>query len=337
MSEVSSKHYLVTGGTGFIGASLVHALVGAGNKVRILDDQSRGSMRRLSTVSDAVELVEADIRDAASVARAVRGVDSVCHLAFINGTQFFYEKPDLVLDVGVKGIVNVIDACIKNEVPELILASSSEVYQQAPIVPTDEQVALTIPDVLNPRYSYAAGKMISEVMAINYGKHFQRVLIFRPHNVYGPDMGWEHVIPQFALRMRELTKEFNSDQCIEFPIQGSGEESRAFVYIDDFTRGLELVIKNGEHLGIYHIGTDEECSIAKLAEIIGSSFNRSIKIVPGKLLCGGAQRRCPDISKLRKLGYTPEVSLNDGVNRTVQWYDQNAHLAPKQPALSGRS
>lgn len=333
---MSSKFYLVTGGTGFIGASLVHALVKSGNRVRVLDNQSRGSMRRIFSVADEIEIVEADIRDPESVQKATQGIDSVCHLAFVNGTQFFYEKPDLVLDVGVKGMVNVIDACIKNNVPELVVASSSEVYQQSPVVPTDETVALTIPDVTNPRYSYAAGKIISEVMAINYGKNFERVLIFRPHNVYGPDMGWEHVIPQFAMRMKELANTTKAGETIEFPIQGSGEESRAFVYIDDFTRGLERVIEHGEHLGIYHIGTEDECSVSKLAELVGSCYKRSIKIIPGSLARGGAQRRCPDITKLRKLGYEPQVSLADGVSRTVNWYDQNSQLAPKQTVSTGR-
>ena len=85
----------------------------------------------------------------------------------------------------------------------LVLASSSEVYQTPPQVPTDESAPLVVPDPLNPRYSYGGGKIISELMAINYGrKYFERVLIFRPHNVYGPDMGFEHVIPQFALRLK---------------------------------------------------------------------------------------------------------------------------------------
>ena len=72
-------------------------------------------------------------------------------------------------------------------------------------MPTDESAPLIVPDVQNPRYSYGAGKLISEVMAVNFGrKHFERVLIFRPHNVYGPDMGWEHVVPQLALRLHAL-------------------------------------------------------------------------------------------------------------------------------------
>ena len=102
-----------------------------------------------------------------------------------------------------KGMINVIDACRAHGVGRLMLASSSEVYQTPPQVPTDESAPLVVPDPLNPRYSYGGGKIISELMAINYGrKFFERVLIFRPHNVYGPDMGCEHVIPQFALRLK---------------------------------------------------------------------------------------------------------------------------------------
>ncbi|MBZ0309503.1 MAG: SDR family NAD(P)-dependent oxidoreductase, partial [Anaerolineae bacterium] len=186
------KTYLVTGGTGFLGAALVRRLVQEGHSVRVLDNNSRGAVRKLGDAANHVEMVEGDIRDADTVSRAVQGVESVCHLAFINGTEFFYSKPELVLDVGVKGIVNVIDACREHGVGEFIVASSSEVYHHPPVIPTPEDVPLVIPDPHNPRYSYASGKLISEIMAINYGrKFFERVIIFRPHNVYGPDMGYE--------------------------------------------------------------------------------------------------------------------------------------------------
>src|SRR4029079_1992631 len=97
---------------------------------------------------------------------------------------------------------NVTYSCRKHNIGTLMLASSSEVYQTPPKVPTDETAPLAIPDPLNPRYSYGGGKLISELMPINYArKYFNRVLIFRPHNIYGPDMGWEHVVPQLTLRL----------------------------------------------------------------------------------------------------------------------------------------
>ena len=200
---MSARRILVTGGSGFIGSALVRALVKAGETVRVLDDNSRGALRRLAGIERDIEFVQGDIRDAAAVEAATRGIDEVHHLAYVNGTATFYSAPELVLDVGVKGMVNVIDACRRQNVGSLVLASSSEVYQTPPQVPTAEDVPLVVPDPHNPRLSYGAGKIISEVMAINFGrKYFERVLIFRPHNVYGPDMGFEHVIPQFAVRLK---------------------------------------------------------------------------------------------------------------------------------------
>lgn len=334
--SMKAKSYLVTGGTGFIGAALVRRLIEAGHRVRVLDNQSRGSTERLAGLEGSFELVEADIRDPESVEKATRGVDSVCHLAFVNGTEFFYNKPDVVLDVGVKGMVNVLDACLKHDVRELVLASSSEVYQSPPVIPTDETAPLSIPDPLNPRYSYAGGKIISEIMAVNYGrKYFDRVLIFRPHNVYGPDMGWEHVIPQFALRMRKLCRE--TQGTIQFPIQGSGEETRSFCYIDDFTDGLLLMMEKGEHLNIYHIGTMEEQTIAKVARLVAEHFGREIEIVPGAPAAGATTRRCPDTGKLESLGYRPKFSLETGLRKTCRWYDENADRQPSRDIVhSGR-
>ncbi|MBN4049084.1 NAD-dependent epimerase/dehydratase family protein [archaeon AH-315-M20] len=324
-----SKKYLVTGGTGFIGNVLVKRLIRDGHEVRILDNDIRGSAERLTDVADKVELVKADIRDVIAVQKACKGMDSVIHLAYINGTEYFYSMPELVLEVGVKGMINVIDGCIKENVKELVLASSSEVYQTPEKIPTDETAQLSIPDPLNPRYCYGGGKIISELLAINYGrKHFDRVLIFRPHNVYGPDMGWEHVIPQFVLRMKELCKD-NDGEKIKFPIQGTGEETRAFVFIDDFVDGLMLVLEKGEHLNIYHIGTMDEISIEQVAVEVGKYFEREIEIASGEISNGGPKRRCPNITKLKKLGYEPKVSFEEGLRITARWYDENADKLKK--------
>jgi nucleoside-diphosphate-sugar epimerase len=326
-SQLSGKHYLVTGGTGFIGAGLVKGLLAAGARVRAFDNNSRGSKDKLGRDAEQTELIVGDIRDGDAVANAVRGVDSVCHLAYINGTEFFYSKPEAVLEVAVKGMMNVIDGCIKHGVPELVLFSSSEVYHAPAKVPTDETTPLTVPDVLNPRYSYSGGKIISELLTLNFGrKHFQRVLILRPHNVYGPDMGWEHVIPQFTLRMRELTK--NNNGAIPFEIQGTGQETRAFIYLNDAVRASLQVMEKGEHLGIYHIGTSDEITIERLAGEIASDLGLTIKVVPGELRSGSPPRRCPDVSKLRQLGFEPRVSLRDGLKITVQWYNENAGRKP---------
>lgn len=318
------KKYLVTGGTGFIGSALVKRLVKEGHTVRILDNDIRGAAERLDDVADKIEIVKADIRNAEEVQKACKGMDSVIHLAYINGTEYFYKMPELVLEVGVKGIVNVIDGCIKEGIKELIVASSSEVYQTPEKVPTDETAPLSVPDPLNPRYSYGSGKIISELMAINYGrKHFKKVIIFRPHNVYGPDMGWEHVIPQFVLRMKELCKG-NEGKQIKFPIQGTGKETRSFVFVDDFIDGLMLVLEKGEHMNIYNIGTMDEILIKQVAIEVGKYFGKEVEIIPGKEAKGGTKRRCPDITKLKKLGYEPKVSFEKGLKITAKWYDKNS-------------
>lgn len=324
---MENKKCLITGGAGFIGSALTRALLRAGHEVRILDNTSRGSLTRLEDIKDKIEIIECDIRNAKKVREACKNINSVFHLAFINGTEFFYSKPDLVLDVGVKGMVNILDSCIDEGIKEFILASSSEVYQKPPIIPTKEDVPLSIPDPHNPRYSYAGGKIISELMALNNGKLFDRVMIFRPHNVYGPDMGWEHVIPQFILRMNKACIR-NNDKKIDFPIKGTGNETRSFVFIDDLIKGVMLMLKKGEHLGIYNIGTMDEISISKVAVNLGKLFGRDVNVVPGEAVKGSTPRRCPDISKLKKLGYTPRVTFSEGLKVTAKWYIENHDKNP---------
>jgi nucleoside-diphosphate-sugar epimerase len=296
--------------------------------VRVLDDNSRGSTRRLTEVAAEIDFVAGDVRDAEAVAVAAAGMDEVHHLAFVNGTEFFYTAPELVLDVGVRGMINVIDACRRHGIGTLVLASSSEVYQTPPKIPTDETAPLTVPDPLNPRYSYGAGKLISEIMAINFGrKFFERVLIFRPHNVYGPDMGFEHVIPQFALRLQTLAAHYPAGS-LRFNIQGTGAETRSFCFIDDLVAGVLVMREKGEHLGIYHVGTMEEVTIADLARRVARAAGREIELVAGEAAAGGTLRRCPDISKLAGLGYKPRVPLDEGLKPTLDWYWRNADLAP---------
>lgn len=330
------KKVLVTGGLGFLGASLVRALVAKGEDVRVLDNSSRGSADKLGDAAGSVEILEGDIRDPAFVRKAVKGTEQVLHLAFVNGTEYFYKYPAFVLDVGIKGMMNIIDSCIQEGVKDLVVASSSEAYQTPPVVPTPENVPLSVPDPLNPRYSYGGGKIMSELMALNYGRsYFERVTLFRPHNVYGPMMGFEHVIPQFIGRLKKLSEE-SVERPLPFPIQGDGSQTRSFIYIDDFTAGLMLMIEKGEHLGIYHIGTMDELSIADVARMTAKEMGLDISLVGGPEAPGGTLRRCPDISKLRALGFEPRFSLADGLKPTVEWYQNHPapeHRASSEPSL----
>ena len=319
------KTYLITGGSGFIGSALVIKLLNEGANVKVLDNNSRGDARRLRDISKDIEFFEGDIREKSIVERACKNIDCVCHLAYVNGTKFFYSKPEIVLDVAVKGMINILDACRNNNIHDFVLASSSEVYQSPAIIPTPEYVPLVVPDPRNPRYSYGGGKIICELMTLNYGKKFfKRATIFRPHNVYGPDMGWEHVIPEFSLRMLELKKLNNKIK--DFTIKGNGQQTRSFIYIDDFIEGLNMVINKATHLSTYHIGTQEEISISELAQKIALIKNLEINVQPSEAPEGETNKRCPDISKLKKLGFFPKFNLDTGLKETVEWYFKNSHL-----------
>ena len=322
------KH-LVTGGSGFIGSALVNRLVKDGYYVRVLDSNIRGVESRLNGVADSIDFVEADIRDYKQVNNACKGIDVVHHLAYINGTEYFYTMPETILEIAVKGMMNVLDACRENKIKELYVASSSETYQTPEMIPTTESERLIVPDPLNPRYSYGGGKILWELMAINFGrKYFDRVIIYRPHNVYGPDMGWEHVLPQFALKMNKLVQETKGD-IVDFPIQGNGAESRAFVFIDDFIDGVTTLMDKGVHLNIYNIGTMDEVTIKELAYLVGKSYNKKIRIIPGEITKGSTLRRCPDISKIMLLGYKPNTTLEKGVDILVKWYKTHGNRYKK--------
>ncbi len=316
--------YLVTGGAGFIGSALVKALVDRGEDVRVLDNSFRGSSAKLGAYLEKVEFVEADIRDLDAVREATKGIRHVCHLAAINGTKHFYEIPDQVLTVGMLGTYNALVAAQSAEVESFTFTSSSEVYQTPPTVPTSESVQMCIPDPFNPRYSYGGSKLIGEILVANLGRGNFRTAIIRPHNVYGPDMGFEHVLPEFAMRLRRMTRETPETEVVTFPIQGTGEETRAFCHIDDFVDGALRVMDAGGDQALYHVGTDEEISIAHLAELVASSMGRRVELQHGPLRAGGTPRRCPDITKLRQLGYSPKMGVVEGVRQVTRWYAEKA-------------
>ena len=232
-------------------------------------------------------------------------------MAYINGTRYFYEKPDLVLDVAIKGLVNLFDGCKKFKIKELYLASSSEVYQTPNRIPTTEEEMLKIPNIYNPRYSYGGGKILTELMGINYGKKFfKRLIIFRPHNVYGTEMGNEHVIPEFIHRMKKLRGK-------SFKIQGSGNEIRSFIFIKDFISAFKLIHKKGKHLQIYNIGTSQKIKIKHLAKKISKILNKDIIIKKSRLKKGSTKIRVPDVSKIKNLGFSQKFSLDDGIKAII--------------------
>jgi UDP-glucose 4-epimerase len=318
-----AQRVIVTGGTGFIGSYLVRRLVQDGWDVGVVDTSVRGDLGRLADVADDIELFSYDVRDEDSLVQAFKGADVVMHLAAINGTENFYKHPELVLDVGIRGAIAVVNAGRTAGVPNLVAASSAEVYQTPAIVPTPEDISLTLPDSLNPRYSYGGSKIATELICFNYAQeHYRSVQVFRPHNVYGPDMGRKHVVPQFILR---AAAEHGSAHGlpVPFPIQGDGSETRAFCFVEDIVDGVLAMYARGGHREVYHIGNDEEVTIEDLARRVGKQVGVELDIQPGDAPEGGTPRRCPDITKMRALGYEPAVSLDEGLERTVAWYLDN--------------
>ena len=312
------KKILVTGGCGFIGHHLVKLLLKRGYEVSVIDNQERGNIGRLESVKNDIEYYSGDIRNSHDVHEAMgRGVDGIVHLAFINGTKNFYSMPSKIIDIGMRGLLNVYDAAKYYGIENLFIASSGEVYQKPSIVPTPENVPLVIPDVTNPRYSYGGTKIFYELVAQHYRRdEFDRVISFRPHNVYGTDMGTDHVIPELIQKIR------NANSWIPWrkkplTLLGNGKQTRAFCHIDDFCDGVLTVMEHGYDGEIYHIGNDEEVTIEELARKILKEMNVNLTIQYSKAPKGETDRRCPDISKLKALGYSPQIDLITGLKTVL--------------------
>ena len=302
----------MTGGTGFIGSNICKLLIELGHEVTIFDNNSRGKFKRIKEINKKIKFIKGDIRDQKKFFKSLKNVNSIIHLAYINGTKYFYEKPELILDVAIKGLVNIFDGCKKFKIKELYLASSSEVYQTPLKVPTSEEEPLKIPDINNPRFSYGGGKILTELMGINYGrKFFTKIIIFRPHNVYGSNMGNEHVIPELIRKMGKIKK--NSS----LKIQGTGKEIRSFIYIKDFISGFHKLLTKGKHLQIYNIGTTQSIKIKDLVLKISKIMKKKIIIKSSALKKGSTKIRKPNIAKIRKLGFKPKYTLDQGLKEII--------------------
>ena len=308
---------LITGGAGFIGAYLSNRLSELKQIVHVVDNQYRGDYSRLN--SD-IKIFNVDLTIPEELNKLPKDYDWIFHLAAINGTDNFYKIHSKVFEVGVKSILNIYDY-FKNTGSSIIVASSAEVYQTPSIVPTNEEIPLIVPDVKNPRYSYGGSKIFSELLLMNYGiGYFKKSIIFRPHNIYGPNMGYKHVIPQLIEKVKDTSiKNINHIELI-----GDGLETRAFCYIDDLVDGLLILMDKGLDREIYHIGNDHEINIRELAKKIVNEIDSEIKIRKGEFSHkGGTKRRCPDISKIKKLGYLPKTSIDDGIKLSTEWYLNN--------------
>lgn len=243
-----------------------------------------------------------------------QGAETVWHLAALNdATQTFYDRPWDVLNTQIRGTLNVIDACVANGVKTLVLFSSSEVYQTPPVIPTPEDVPLVVPDLKNPRYSYGGGKIAAELLA--WWSAIPRVIIIRPHNVYGPGQGKGHVIPDMIERSMVLPPD---GTLLAF---GSGQ--RSYCYVDDFIAGALLAAEKGADRDVFHIGGGNEVTTYQLGRYIldarGYDATRTeVSVIDGP--AGGTARRCPDTAKIRALGWSHATGLREGLAKTIAWH-----------------
>ena len=314
---------VVTGGGGFIGHHLVKHLINS-SKVVVLDNFSRGTPERLIGLDDRVLIRNCDITDYDSIEKCLNDVDVkiIYHLAAINGTGNFYKIPLDIMDVGILGCLNVLTFAKKHSVKKVITASSAEVYQECDIVPTPEDIPLIVPDVKNPRFSYGLSKIYTEYYSYHFGlKHNMNVSIFRPHNVFGPDMGLQHVIPQFIM---EFLKQTDREDEVLIETKGSLEAVRAFCYVDDIVRGLTLLSEKNAGVNVYNIGNTQRVTMNGLLSEIGKLMKCDYTVLEGRdEHIGGSMLRCPDITKIKDLGYECLVPLSEGLLKTINWYQDN--------------
>ena len=307
------KRFLVTGGSGFIGSAITHFLVESGNFVRVLDDNTRGRFSRLADLESEIDFRVGDIRSEKLVRDCLKDIDAVVHLAYINGTENFYSRPGDVLDVAIRGIQNLVAGIKESHVTEFYLASSSEVYQNPSLFPTPESVPLVVPDPFNPRYSYGLGKIVQEFMTIHLLPGINKKVIFRPHNIYGPDMGNLHVIP-------ELFKKISDPKSDFVMLKGDGSQMRSMCEIEDFIKGFSIITSDMDVPELINIGTSFETTILDLGLEIARQLGINKEFRAGKLPSGETDRRLPDISKLKEFGYIPTVTINKGLTKYSEWF-----------------
>ena len=315
-----SEKIFITGGAGFIGAAIVRCLVEKGNEVTIFDDFSRGHNNRLQGIEN-INKISGDIRNFAQLndAIATSPFDTVINLAYINGTQNFYTRPRDVFDVALIGMQNLVNIIPSTGVKNFYLASSSEVYQNPGIFPTPEEIPLVVPNPQNPRYSYGLGKIVQEFMALQFLPSIEKNVIFRPHNVYGPNMGFGHVIPELFLKISDVEDR-------QFVIKGDGLQMRSFCNIKDFTAAFEKLFSPSGKSGIYNIGTQDEVSILDLAYRIRNLCDSDKEILTSPGPMGETNRRVPAIEKLKELGYAPTVTLDEGLKEYFNWFKDSNEM-----------
>lgn len=307
---------LITGGAGFIGSNLADRLLESGNKVIVIDnfndfydpDIKRGNIKN-NLNNPEYKLYEGDLLDTGFVNRIFteNRIDKVFHLAAKAGVRPSLLDPKGYYDTNVTGTINILDAMVKNEVKDLLFASSSSVYGNNKKVPFSESDAVD-----NPISPYAASKKAGELICYTY-HHLYKINIFayRFFTVYGPRQRPEMAIAKFAdmiINDKEIT------------LFGDGSTSRDYTYIDDIVDGLTKSIDKVCGYEIFNLGESQVVKLKRLVEVLEEKLNKKARIKFLPLQPGDVEITFADISKSQKiLGYKPVTKIEEGIEKYCNW------------------
>jgi nucleoside-diphosphate-sugar epimerase len=301
--------YLVTGGAGFIGSHIVKRLVTMGEQVRVLDNLSFGKRENLEPIEDKIEFVCADILDFAAVSNAMQGVEVVLHQAALRSVPFSVENPVLVNRVNVEGMLNVLASARDAGARRVVYASSSSVYGASTMMPKSEH------DPPNPISPYAVSKIAGEYYAKVFTKLYGLETVgLRYFNVYGPRQDpksqYAAVIPRF------IHWAFQGEPL---EIHGDGLQSRDFTYIDNVvTANLKAAHSQQAAGGVFNVGQGKSHT---LLEVIDEIMGTKLQLLHTPARSGDVRYTKADISESQRcLGYEPQVSFEDGLWRTLEFF-----------------
>ncbi|ACB85157.1 NAD-dependent epimerase/dehydratase family protein [Natranaerobius thermophilus] len=315
--------YLVTGAAGFIGSHLCKELVTRGNKVWGLDNLSQGKIERLQELEDHpdFQFIDSCISDDEVLEELINKVDIIYHMAAVVGVKRYVEKPERVIDVNVRFTSRLFELAYQLD-KKVIFASTSEVYGKNNSIPFSEDDNRIYGPSTTDRWSYAISKSAAEHLCLGYVKKGLKAVIIRYFNVYGPyadTSAYGGVVTRFVNQL--LTNK-------PMTVHNDGSQTRCFTYIDDIIKGTIEAGSRPEAEGkVFNLGHHRETSILELAETIlkVSGINGDIVFQPYKEFYGNSYeditRRVPDLSEARKiLDYDPEITLEDGLKKTLNWY-----------------
>jgi NAD dependent epimerase/dehydratase len=320
--DLAGKRVVVTGADGFIGSHLVEALVAGGSRVTAFcyynSFDSRGWLDSSDpAITDQLEFFMGDVRDPNGVRTALKGADAVFHLAALIGIPYSYHSPDSYVDTNVKGTLNVLQAGRDLGLERIVVTSTSEVYGTAQYVPIDEK------HPLRGQSPYSASKIGADKMAESFYRSFDvPVVTVRPFNTYGPRQSSRAVIPTIIAQLLAGGDELRL---------GSTHPVRDLTFVTDTARGFMEVGSCDAAIGReVNLGSGEGISVGDLAalliEIVGSSariVSEDARLRPAK---SEVEQLIADASLARELtGWTPGVSLREGLARTVGWLRDNRH------------